>query len=236
MADFYDILDVPKSATEQDIKKAYRRLALIWHPDKNPNNKEEAEEKFKEISEAYEVLSDQKRRDIYNRYGRDGLTGGGRAAGSNRNFNFGFHFHSPDEIFRDFFGTNDPFANFFDDDMSGFGSSLFSRKKTSANNRTRRNDPFGHPFGDPFSGMGFGFSSGFGEDPFASDSILMCVNNNIVYHAGNIKSTSTSTTYVNGKKITKTKTIENGKETVEEYENDTLKRRIVDGRQLQLTE
>jgi DnaJ-class molecular chaperone len=57
---YYEMLEVTKTATEADIKKAYRRLALKWHPDKNPDNQKEAEVRFKEISEAYEVLSDSK--------------------------------------------------------------------------------------------------------------------------------------------------------------------------------
>lgn len=60
MASYYEILDVPPSASADDIKKAYRRKALQWHPDKNPDNKEFAERKFKEVAEAYEVLSDSK--------------------------------------------------------------------------------------------------------------------------------------------------------------------------------
>ena len=58
--DYYEILELPKNATESDIKKAYRKLALKWHPDKNPDNLQDAEIRFKEISEAYEVLSDRK--------------------------------------------------------------------------------------------------------------------------------------------------------------------------------
>jgi len=57
---YYDILEISANATEAEIKKAYRTLALKWHPDKNPNNLKEAEKRFKEISEAYEVLSDSK--------------------------------------------------------------------------------------------------------------------------------------------------------------------------------
>lgn len=60
MVDYYRVLDIARPATEVEIKKAYRKLALKWHPDKNPNNLDEANRKFREISEAYEVLSDGK--------------------------------------------------------------------------------------------------------------------------------------------------------------------------------
>ncbi|CAF1684836.1 unnamed protein product, partial [Adineta ricciae] len=69
MTDFYEILEVEKTATEDEIKKAYRRLALKWHPDKNLQNKSQAEEKFKLISEAYEVLSDSRGRFLYDQLG-----------------------------------------------------------------------------------------------------------------------------------------------------------------------
>lgn len=64
MVDYYKTLDVARSASSSDIKKAYRRLALKWHPDKNPDNQEEATRKFKEISEAYEVLTDDKKKKV----------------------------------------------------------------------------------------------------------------------------------------------------------------------------
>lgn len=62
---FYDVLEVSETATQEEIKKAYRKLALKWHPDKNPNSKEEAEKKFKELSEAYGVLSNKELRKMY---------------------------------------------------------------------------------------------------------------------------------------------------------------------------
>ena len=78
--DYYKILGIGKNASEDDIKKAYRKLALKYHPDKNKSSG--AEEKFKEIAEAYEVLSDKKKRDIYDQVGEEGLKGGVPGGGS----------------------------------------------------------------------------------------------------------------------------------------------------------
>lgn len=69
--DYYKTLGISKGATDEDIKKAYRKQALKWHPDKNKSPA--AEEKFKEIAEAYEVLSDPKKREIYDQYGEEGI-------------------------------------------------------------------------------------------------------------------------------------------------------------------
>jgi DnaJ-class molecular chaperone len=104
--DYYEILGVSKDANDQDIKKAYRKLALKWHPDKNPDNQREAEIKFKAISEAYDVLSDRDKRNIYNKYGKEGLQAGGTDGAY-----FPFTFRSAEEIFQDFFG-GDFFADF----------------------------------------------------------------------------------------------------------------------------
>ncbi|XXG80454.1 hypothetical protein AAC387_Pa09g1315 [Persea americana] len=84
---YYDMLQVPKGASDEQIKRAYRKLALKYHPDKNPGN-EEANKKFAEISNAYEVLSDREKRNIYDKYGEEGLKqhaagGGGRGGGMN---------------------------------------------------------------------------------------------------------------------------------------------------------
>jgi len=73
-ADYYDILGVNKDASEEEIKRAFRKMALKYHPDRNPGNKE-AERKFKEAAEAYEVLSDPEKRQLYDRYGHEGLRG-----------------------------------------------------------------------------------------------------------------------------------------------------------------
>ncbi|KGN64263.1 dnaJ homolog subfamily B member 13 [Cucumis sativus] len=74
--DYYNILKVSRSASDEDLKRAYKRLALFWHPDKNPSNKHEAEAKFKQISEAYDVLSDPQKRQIYDLYGEETLKSG----------------------------------------------------------------------------------------------------------------------------------------------------------------
>ena len=78
--DYYEILGVTRNANESEIKKAYRQMALKYHPDKNPGNKE-AEEKFKEAAEAYEVLSNAEKRARYDQFGHDGLRNGGGQGG-----------------------------------------------------------------------------------------------------------------------------------------------------------
>lgn len=97
--DYYAILGVPRDATQEEIKRAYRRLALKYHPDRNPGNKE-AEEKFKEISEAYEVLSDPEKRYVYDTYGYSGLKSSGYKG-----------FEDISDIFKTF---SDIFEEFFD--------------------------------------------------------------------------------------------------------------------------
>jgi len=97
--DYYEILGVERNASLEEIKKSYRRLAMQHHPDRNPGDKE-AEERFKEAAEAYEVLSDPEKRDIYDRYGHSGLNGAGY-----RGFtDFEDIFSSFGDIFGDFFG------------------------------------------------------------------------------------------------------------------------------------
>ena len=96
--DYYEILEVARTANDVDIKKSYRRMAMKYHPDRNPNNKE-AEARFKEVKEAYEVLSDPQKRATYDRFGHAGVNQqfGGGAAG-------GFDFNDIGNIFGDIFG------------------------------------------------------------------------------------------------------------------------------------
>src|SRR5882724_6521972 len=85
--DYYEVLEIKKDASEAEIKKAYRKLAVKFHPDKNPNNKE-AEESFKELGEAYGILSDQEKRKKYDAYGHEG--------------NNAQHHHNPNDMFEQF--------------------------------------------------------------------------------------------------------------------------------------
>jgi molecular chaperone DnaJ len=100
--DYYEVLGITRTATEQEIKSAYRKMALQFHPDRNPNNPD-AEEKFKECSEAYAVLADVEKRSVYDRFGHAGL-GGGAGAGA------GFDATDLGDIFGDFFGLGEIFG------------------------------------------------------------------------------------------------------------------------------
>lgn len=101
--DYYQVLGVARTASQDEIKKAYRKMALQWHPDRNPGNKD-AEEKFKEAAEAYEVLGDPPKRQRYDQYGHEGIRG---------------------TDFRPFTDVNDIFSTFSDIFGSGFGGSIF---------------------------------------------------------------------------------------------------------------
>src|SRR5881392_2521359 len=101
--DYYEILGVEKGVGQEEIKKAYRKLAVKYHPDKNPEKN--AEEQFKELGEAYEVLCDPQRRAAYDQYGH--------AAFDRRTFARGGGFHDPFEIFREVFGGGGIFEDFF---------------------------------------------------------------------------------------------------------------------------
>ncbi len=100
--DYYEILKVARESSGEEIKQSYRQLAIQYHPDRNPGDAE-AEEKFKELSEAYSILSDQEKRGVYDRFGHAGLAGNG---GFHGGFDFGNSFADVfSDLFADFFGT-----------------------------------------------------------------------------------------------------------------------------------
>lgn len=145
--DYYRILGLPKSATDDEIKKAYRKLALRYHPDKN--KAANAEEKFKEVAEAYEVLSDKSKREIYDKYGEEGLKGGGARNGGGNSTSFTYQFHGdPRATFAQFFGSSNPFAAFFDMSDNLFDKNVFDLDT--------EHDFFSSPFGGLGSRHGLG--------------------------------------------------------------------------------
>ncbi len=101
--DFYEVLGVARTASADEIKKAYRALAMKYHPDRNPNNKE-AEDKFKEAAEAYEALSDAKKRQQYDQFGHAGMNGGFGAGGGQGGMNMDDIFEQFGDMFGDLFG------------------------------------------------------------------------------------------------------------------------------------
>jgi len=254
---YYEILGVPKGANEQEIKKAYRKLALQWHPDKNPTNKSEAENKFKQIAEAYEVLSDKTKRSVYDREGADGLKRGGgggptrrstttRHGGTPFDFHphFDYNFRSPFDVFRDFFAGYDPFAEFFSTRDTFF--------------------PFAFHHADPFDGGYYGHPfmrrppprshstcrgqrsksenvyKGF-EPKRQNNGVKIptedrgnvitttFTSSGVPGKAATVSKTSTCTRVVDGKKVVTKKTSKEGMETVEVLEDGKLMSRTING-------
>ena len=125
--DYYEVLGVPRSAAPDEIKKAYRQMAMKFHPDRNPNDKP-AEEKFKEAAEAYDVLSDGDKRRRYDQFGHDGMRGGPQA--------------------RDFHDINDIFTTFNDIFGGSFGGSIFDDVFSGTRGRRRGGSQVGTPGSD----------------------------------------------------------------------------------------
>nr|XP_032513575.1 dnaJ homolog subfamily B member 6 isoform X1 [Danaus plexippus plexippus]XP_032513576.1 dnaJ homolog subfamily B member 6 isoform X1 [Danaus plexippus plexippus] len=270
MVDYYRILGVSRSSTDAEIKKAYRKLALKWHPDKNPDNADEANRRFKEISEAYEVLSDEnkrklydargsghhshryqskngvnghrhfsfkgffgdtpfhrffeRKRRVYDQYGKEGLNNSrGRHSASDEDYDFGYHgfpftFRDPEEVFREFFGGS-PFGELFPE-LNGHGR--HGRRGPSTSLTSSLFSPFG--FGMQGLDDIFGHTNGNTFTSFSTFNSAMAGPG-----SANMRSTTTTTRIVNGKKITTKKVTENGREIVMSYENGVLKSKTVNG-------
>ncbi|XP_040266873.1 dnaJ homolog subfamily B member 9 [Bufo bufo] len=146
---YYDILGVPKNASERQIKKAFHKLAMKYHPDKNKSP--DAEAKFREIAEAYEILSDDNKRKEYDLSGHDAFTTGGRP-GSDKHFHQHFNFNF-DELFKDF--------DFFGESQNSrskrhFDNTHFRSQQDPSHRQRRHFDDFGFGgslFNDMFEDM-----------------------------------------------------------------------------------
>ena len=139
--DYYEVLDVPKGASHEEIKKAYRRLAVKHHPDRNPED-HEAEEKFKEATEAYEVLANENKRQAYDQFGFSGVEGMG-----------GGFTHDFSSVFKDFEDIFGDFTGFFD---GFFGGSRSRRGSAGTASAARRGSDLRYEMDISFENAVFG--------------------------------------------------------------------------------
>uniref|UniRef100_A0A7S1IL73 J domain-containing protein n=1 Tax=Eutreptiella gymnastica TaxID=73025 RepID=A0A7S1IL73_9EUGL len=185
--DYYKVLGVSRDATEQEVARAYKKLALKYHPDKNPDNRDQAEEHFKKVSEAYDCLSDSSKRKTYDQFGKQGLQGGmgpedeggmhGGGPGMRFSGGTGMSKEQAEQIFTQFFGGGGMFSMGDDDGTSSFS---FMRVPSMGGKKRARRQPgsvddlFGNMGGSmPFGGMmgadmlfgGMDADSMFGEMP-----------------------------------------------------------------------
>ncbi|NXM40331.1 DNJB8 protein, partial [Gymnorhina tibicen] len=207
MVDYYEVLGLQKEASQNDIKKSYHKLALKWHPDKNPRNKEEAEKKFKEIVEAYETLSDPQKRSLYDNSVEESRTHGEGAAGGGSSFFASHHgFPHQDELFEGMYPFTCIFLNPFDIRLNG------ENWQSTSGRGGRPREPFVH--WNSFC------SSGHSNSTFSEST------------AGpyGVRTVITTTEEIDGKTITTRKIIEDGQEIKEVEEDGKLKSVIINGR------
>ncbi|XP_054243585.1 dnaJ homolog subfamily B member 8 [Indicator indicator] len=190
MVDYYAVLGLNRSASQDDVKKSYHQLALKWHPDKNPSNKLNAEKKFKEIAEAYTILSDPQKRLDYDRSVQESPAS--------------FY------VFHEVFDGMEVRVHFFYDHFANMQNLYWRRERSSQ---------LPPDFMEPFTPWNLfspseQFASSFAED---------------ISGSYDVRSVSTSTEEINGKKITIQKIIENGQERMELEEDGQLRSATVNG-------
>ncbi|KAM9655795.1 dnaJ homolog subfamily B member 8 [Morphnus guianensis] len=218
MVDYYKVLGLQKSASQDDVKKSYRKLALKWHPDKNPSNKVEAEKQFKAVAEAYEVLSDPQKRLLYDRSVKESRSQRRSATGGhNGSFDSPYVFHDLEEIFSKVVGGMDPSVHVFWGPFDNIRDNGENWHRTSG--RGRSSSLFSD-FMESFMPWNSFSPSEQPTSSFAEDT------------AGphSIRSVLTTTEIINGKRITTRKIIENGQERTEVEEDGQLRSVTINGR------
>ncbi|NXS76997.1 DNJB8 protein, partial [Pandion haliaetus] len=218
MVDYYKVLGLQKSASQDDVKKSYRKLALKWHPDKNPSNKVEAEKKFKAVAEAYEVLSDPQKRSLYDRSVKESRSHRRSATGGhNVSFDSPYIFHDLEDIFSEVIGGMDPFVHVFWDHFDNIRKNGENWHRTSGKGRS---SSLFSDFMESFMPWNSFSPSEQPTSSFAEDT------------AGphSVRSVLTTTEITNGKRITTRKIIENGQERTEVEEDGQLRSVTINGR------
>ncbi|KAM9227827.1 dnaJ homolog subfamily B member 8 [Leptosomus discolor] len=201
MVDYYKVLGLQKSASQEEIKTSYHKLALKWHPDKNPSNKVEAEKKFKAVAEAYSVLSDPEKQSFYDSSIEESRSHSRRTAMGGHNSSFGspYVLHDLKETFREDFRGMDSFAHVFWDPFDNVRNNGENWHRTSE--RGRRPNLFSD-FVEPFMPWNLFSPSEQPNSSFDEDTAGL--------HSVRLEFTTTEV--INSKRITTHKIIENRQE------------------------